>query len=166
MITRTHPSRIQATPFSSVSKSHSFGSVKVKRATKNFGFQIQTELTSDLPELTFALTAASAPSAGQFAIHINFNTGEITDAANQTGVMGCLHQRPSSLSHRRQPLVLRWFVEHHGGALIPRLEIGDEEWLYPAVRFSPDCEYVATASTNPSMQLSQAYVWCQDYLGK
>lgn len=164
MMTHTSPSWITTLATRLLSNPQSFGEVKVTQRTRSFGFQIQASFHQKLPTLTFSLTSENAPSPGQFAIQVNFATGEIIDIANETGVIGCLQQDLTEATSRSERLTLRWSIEHHGGALIPRLEIGEEEWLYPAVRFSPSCEYVATASVSDDARLSHAYVWCQDQI--
>lgn len=149
--------------------SQPFGSIKVHANTLSFGFQIQLNLQPSTPNqvVEFALTSQTAPTPGQFSIQLDLQSGVLTDNINQTGVIGKLHQNLLNLSQRHAPLLLRWTVDHHGGALIPRLEIGEEEWLYPAVRFAPNCQYLATASSSHhNNQFSQAYVWCQDRLKK
>lgn len=147
------------------------GRVMVHEGTTSFGFQMRVENVDVRPSLVFALTTNKINDLGQFAVHIDLTTGEISDIANKTGVIGWLEQDIYEAIDESHPLMLRWEVEHIGGALIPRLQIGDEEWLYPSVLFSGKAKYTAVAGYHTPLNhagsmFSPTYVWCQDRLSK
>ena len=141
-----------------------YGSIHVHQRTSHFGFQMQVHMDDGDDSVIFALTSQHAQSElGQFCVRVDLITGEIWDTANHTGLIGWLNQNLNDLKKAGATLQMRWEIEHHGGALIPRLQIGDEEWLYPAVPFLADTCYVATVA-NGSHKISKGYVWCQDRL--
>ncbi|WP_050028145.1 hypothetical protein [Verrucomicrobium sp. BvORR034] len=144
-----------------------FGTVRVGRRTNTFGFQIATTNPAPHPTLLFALRSDGGEFPVEFGIRINLATGEITDTANNSGLIGWLDPSlwPSSLVP--YPLVLRWEVENTGLALIPRLIIGDEEWLYPSVHSPGEAWFTATAghdleNAEIGAVYSPGYVWCED----
>jgi len=141
-----------------------YGSIHVHQRTSHFGFQVQVHLDTGGDSVIFALKNQQPHSElGQFCVRVDLFTGEIWDAANQTGLIGWLSQNLVDLKNAGATLQMRWEIEHHGGALIPRLQIGEEEWLYPAVPFCADTHYAATIST-AGHKITKGYVWCQDRL--
>jgi hypothetical protein len=143
------------------------GRIRVSDGTDWFGFQIRASNLIVHPSLIFALAAEGAGKTAHFAVRIDLDTGEISDVANNSGVIGWLEQDLWPSSDEEYPLLFRWEVEHRGGALIPRLQIGDEEWLYPSVLFPGEAHFTATAGHNldeaeMSSVFSSGYVWCQD----
>lgn len=147
------------------------GKVRIRECTSSFGFQIYAANPLSHPGLYFALsqTAEVGRTPVQFAVKVDLETGEIWDVANNTGVIGWLDRDLWPSVMEEYPLVLRWEIEHTGGALIPRLVIGEEEWLYPSVLFPGECQFSAMAGhdlEDVDMQdvFSPSYVWCQDRL--
>lgn len=147
------------------------GKVRIRECTTSFGFQIHAANPMQHPQLIFALT--QAPEAGkksvQFAVKVDLESGEIWDVGNGTGVIGWLDRELWPSVTEEYPLVLRWEIEHTGSALIPRLVVGEEEWLYPSVLFPGEAIFSAVSGHNlPGMDMrdlySPGYVWCQDRL--
>jgi hypothetical protein len=150
---------------------HCHGKIRIRECTSHFGFQIHAANAVPHPTLVFALTQTpeSKRKGVQFAVKVDLETGEIWDVANRTGVIGWLDHDLWPNVTEDYPLILRWEVEHTGDALIPRLMIGQEEWLYPAVLFPGESTFVATTGhnlTDVEMRevFSPGYVWCQDRL--
>jgi len=148
-----------------------YGSIQVRQTTEVFGFQIRACNPMAHPSLIFAIAADSAEKNAQFAVRVDLDTGEIWDVANKTGVIGWLEHDLWPNVSEEYPLILRWEVEHTGSALIPRLQIGEEEWLYPSVLFPGEAKFSATAGHSQanveiSDVFSPGYVWCQDRLPK
>jgi hypothetical protein len=150
---------------------HCHGKIRVRECSTSFGFQIYAANPVPHPRLIFALS--QAPEAGrkavQFAVKVDLETGEIWDVANKTGVIGWLDRELWPSVTEEYPLVLRWEIEHTGSALIPRLVIGEEEWLYPSVLFPGEAIFAAvTGHDLPEVAMrsvfSPGYVWCQDRL--
>lgn len=147
------------------------GRIRVRDCTSSFGFQIHAANPLPHPVLVFALSQAPeiGRAAVQFAVKVDLESGEIWDVANNTGVIGWLDRELWPSLTEDYPLVLRWEIEHTGGALIPRLVIGDEEWLYPSILFPGEAMFAAVAGhdlaeTDMKDVFSPSYVWCQDRL--
>ena len=149
---------------------HHHGKILVRECTNWFGFQISASNPVPHPSLYFTLhQEPSTPNPVQFGVRVDLETGEIWDIANKCGVIGCLEQGLWPKSDDPYPITLRWEVEHTGSVLIPRLHIGDEEWLYPSLLFPGESHFVATTGHNlegssTSALFSPGYVWCQDRL--
>ena len=150
---------------------HCHGRILIRECSSHFGFQIHAANSVPHPTLVFALTQApeTKRKAVQFAVKVDLESGEIWDIANRTGVIGWLDSDLWPSVTEDYPLILRWEVEHTGDALIPRLMIGQEEWLYPSVLFPGESTFVATTGhnlTDVEMRdvFSPGYVWCQDRL--
>ena len=150
------------------------GRIRVKDCTTSFGFQIHAANPLPHPSLIFALSQGYEPGVTKtvkFAVKVDLDTGEIWDVANNTGVIGWLDRELWPSEADEYPLTLRWEIEHVGEALIPRLVIGEEEWLYPSVLFPGEATFSATTGHNMSEVemkdvFSPGYVWCQDRLKK
>jgi hypothetical protein len=145
--------------------------VKVRQCTTSFGFQIYAAKPIPHPSLIFAVSQGRVPGrkAVQFAVKVDLESGEIWDVANDTGVIGWLDRDLWPSATEEFPLVLRWEIEHTGSALIPRLTIGEEEWLYPSVLFPGESTFAAVTGHNLAGSemtdvFSPGYVWCQDRL--
>lgn len=164
------------TPWLSKSRdvnSHCHGRVRVRGNTRSFGFQIHACIPFSRPSLVFALCQdpRTAMNPVQFAVRVDLESGEIWDIANRSGIIGWLEREPESTGDEHYPLVLRWEIERAGDALIPRLQIGDEEWLYPSVLFPGDAAFAALSGHNLEDisrrdLFSPGYVWCQDAILK
>lgn len=149
-----------------------YGKIQVSEATNNFGFQVHARVCPENPSIVFSLTGHGAEQSAQFGVRLNFSSGEIWDCANDTGLIGSLEQDIlEDTAENPATMLLRWEIEHLGGAMIPRLQIGEEEWLYPSVRFPGDAQFTAEAGhdldgVDVNAVFSPGYVWCQDRLRK
>jgi len=146
-----------------------YGRIQVRQCTDTFGFQIRACNPMAHPSLIFAIAAEGSEKSARFAVRVDLDTGEIWDVANQTGVIGWLEHDLWPNTTEDYPLVMRWEVEHTGSALIPRLQIGEEEWLYPSVLFPGEAQFTATAGHSmDGVEIKEVfgtgYVWCQDRL--
>ena len=151
--------------------SRSHGRIRVRECTFSFGFQIHARQDIRRPSLMFALSqiAERTHRTVEFGVRVDLDSGEIHDIANKTGIIGQLEHDLWPSEDEEFPLILRWEVEHTGSALIPRLHIGSEEWLYPSVLFPGESSFEAMTGYNMSKAeggslFSPGYVWCQDRL--
>ena len=149
------------------------GRVRVRYCTKNFGFEIRACNPVSHPSLVFALVQDSRGTQQpvQFAVRVDLESGEIWDIANNTGVIGWLELGHWKNAGEEYPLVMRWEIERAGDALIPRLQIGDEEWLYPSVLFAGDAPFAALSGHDVEGLghrdvFSPGYVWAQDRISR
>lgn len=145
------------------------GTVRVGRKTNRFGFQIAASNRMAQPTLLFALRSDGGEFPVEFGIRINLASGEISDTANNAGLIGFLDPSLWPEPHAAYPLVLRWEIENTGLALIPRLTIGDEEWLYPSVHSPGEAWFTAISGhdlegADNSTVYSPGMVWCEDRL--
>ena len=143
--------------------------MRVGRQTNGFGFQISASNPMPHPSLVFALRSDGGEFAVEFGIRINLDTGEISDIANGSGLIGWLDRALWPSDGGEYPLTLRWEIENTGLSLIPRLIIGDEEWLYPSVLSPGEAWFTATAGHDMegaeiSAVYTPGYVWCEDRL--
>lgn len=120
----------------------SFGAVQVPAHPLHFGFQVDIIPESAPHHIMFGLvsrskTASEKTSSIGFAIHLDLITGEVWDLLNDSGLLGTIgdHKHFFSKFTDEEPLLLSWKIEHLGSALIPKLHIGEEEWLYPAIAY-------------------------------
>jgi hypothetical protein len=146
----------------------SHGRVHVQKRTLNFGFQIRARDTVPHPALIFGLAQVHSPGPlARFVMRLDLETGEVWDAANDTGLLGQVNTSHWNMSEHGQPL--RWEIERTGSALLPRLHLGDEEILYPSQLFPAEALFVAFTGhdlegVDPRVIFSPGYVWCQDKL--
>ena len=148
----------------------SHGKISVQERTLSFGFQIHARTPMPRPSIVFTLSQTSGETNRrpvQFGIRVDFESGEIWDIANKSGVLGFLEKDLWPAQEGEYPITLRWEVEHTGHVLIPRLIVGDEEWLYPSLLFPGQSEFIAMTGhdlkgQDDSAVLSAGYVWCQD----
>ena len=166
------PAALARTPADSDFRTRCHGKVRVRSCTTSFGFQIYAANPVPHPTLVFALSqgpSESGSKAVQFAVKVDLESGEIWDVANHTGVIGWLDRELWPSVTEEYPLVFRWEIEHTGCALIPRLMIGEEEWLYPSVLYPGESTFAAVTGHNLGEiemrdVFSPGYVWCQDRL--
>ena len=148
----------------------SHGRIQVRKQTQRFGFQIHAGDCVPHPSLLFGLSQVdSSGHPARFAVRVEMESGEIWDAAHGMGLLGHLEQASWPSRDDEHPLVLRWAVDHEGPSLIPRLHVGDEEFLYPAQLFPVAAPFVAFTGYDlpdlcSSVVFSKGYVWCQDHL--
>lgn len=101
-----------------------------------FGFQVdlvpqQTEATA----VVVGLLDASPGSQRGFAVKVDLQTGEVWDLLNDSGLIGWV-ERPMEGFSDEEPMLISWEIEHYGSALIPKLQIGNDTFLYPALRYT------------------------------
>lgn len=146
-----------------------YGKISVTEATSSFGFHIRACNSLSHPTLFLALTTLDSLQPVTFAVRVDLESGEIWDIGNNTGVLGWLDRDLWPDASEDYPLVLRWEIEHTGHSLIPRLLIGEEEWLYPSIAFPGDADFTALAGhdmedSTISAIFSPGYVWSLDRL--
>ena len=114
-----------------------YGRITVPDVKIRFGFQLDIVPESCPGHVLFGLVGPTKggpkPIQG-FVVRVNTETGEIWDALNDAGLIGWI-ENPLGMNAftDEEPLLLSWEVEHTGTALIPRLCIAGEEWLYPSI---------------------------------
>jgi hypothetical protein len=120
----------------------SFGAVEVPTHPLHFGFQVDIIPDVAPHQIMFGLVSRHKSADGRsysagFAIHLDIVTGEVWDLLNDNGLLGIIpdHELFFSKFTDEEPMLLSWKVEHLGTALIPKLHIGGEEWLYPAIGY-------------------------------
>ena len=148
----------------------SCGQVQVGHRTRGFGFDIRVKDLQSQPSLVFGVAQAEASDGdARFAVRIDLATGQIWDCAHDTGLIGILDTSSYPGREELRSLCLRWEVERAGDALIPRLQLGGEEYLYPAVRFLDEAPFVAFTG-HDALELeaedlfNESRVWCVDRL--
>ncbi len=115
-----------------------FGRITIPDLKIRFGFQLDIVPSLCPGHLLFGLVGPATrpgdkPIQG-FVVRLNTETGEIWDALNDAGLVGWVeHPLGMKAFTDEEPLLLSWEVEHTGSALIPRLCIAGEEWLYPSI---------------------------------
>lgn len=148
-----------------------YGQVQVGHHTKRFGFDVRVKDLLSQPSLVFGIAQAHAAEGdARFAVRIDLATGQIWDSAHDTGLIGILDTSAYPGREELRSLCLRWELERAGDALIPRLFLGGEEFLYPAVRFLEEARFVAfTGHDAFELEAEDLFnanrVWCVDRLG-
>lgn len=148
-----------------------FGSLDVPAEPTKFGFQIDLTPSVLLSQVVFGLLQKGhkpgAPNRVGFAVRLDLDRGEIWDMVNNSGLIGWIDEPQSYTSAASQePILLSFEVERIGSALLPKLQVGGEEWLYPAVRSMEGMEFVAVAGCSASHSeglelFSSASVWSE-----
>ncbi|TDU81092.1 hypothetical protein EI77_00394 [Prosthecobacter fusiformis] len=122
----------------------SFGKVLVPAHPLRFGFQVDIVPSQSVcKQVVFALVSSEleiqngVKRSHGFAVRVDIETGEIWDLLNDSGLVGWIEQPMDSFTDE-EPLLLNWEIEHYGAALIPKLKIASEVFLYPALRHTPD----------------------------
>lgn len=126
-----------------------FGHLTVPSKPTRFGFQVDIVPSALLPEIAFGIVQRE-PKTGSlgvgFAVKVDLDRGEIWDLVNQSGLVGWIE---NPLGHHaysaEEPMLLSWEIERIGSVLIPKLQIGGEEWLYPSIRCVQALELTAIA---------------------
>lgn len=103
----------------------------------------------------------------EFGIRINLDSGEIFDISNDSGLIGWLDPSLWPDPESPYPLTLQWEIDNTGLSLIPKLTIGDEEWLYPSIISPGSCWFTAIAGHDLELLevgaiYSPGHVWCED----
>ncbi len=124
-----------------------FGSLEVKAEPVRFGFQIDLTPSVLLSQVAFGLMQKGGDGTRLgFAVRLDLDRGEIWDIANNSGLIGWIDEPQNYLSAATsEPILLSLEIERMGSALLPKLQVGGEEWLYPAVRSLEAIEFVAVA---------------------
>jgi hypothetical protein len=144
------------------------GHFQVSSATRRFGFEITVNEMSGQPSVIFGISRADGEKSDvRFAVRLDLATGQLWDAAHERGLIGVLDTTPYPGREELGRISLRWQVERAGNALIPRLHVGGEEFLYPAVRLLEDAPFVAFVGHDAlelegSAIFSPSHVWCLD----
>ncbi len=141
----------------------SFGDQSLPATPVRFGFQIDLKVLPGLSEVIFGLVNLNQnrqlPQPTGFAIRIDLERGEIWDIMNDSGLIGWLEQpltgRNASGADR---VLLSLEIERAGSALLPKLQIAGEEWLYPALRSNADLQLAAVAGTSSRVSAQDAFV--------
>lgn len=119
-----------------------YGRITIPDLKIRFGFQVDIVPETCPGHVLFGLVGPSnndsKPIQG-FVVRVDTGTGEIWDALNDAGLIGWI-ENPLGMNAftDEEPLLLSWEVENTGSALIPRLCIAGEEWLYPSISCKPD----------------------------
>ena len=126
-----------------------FGTLTVPSKPMRFGFQIDIVPTSPSPEIAFGVVqrdAAKGSFGVGFAVRIDLERGEIWDLVNNSGLVGWI-EHPLGLHaySAEEPMLLSWEIERIGSVLIPKLQVGGEEWLYPSIRCADSLQLTAVA---------------------
>ena len=150
-----------------------FGQVPAPSVPSRFGFQLDMKHVTGVQEIVFGLVQPSnGRTASQrvgFAVRVNLELGEIWDLVNGSGLIGWLEEPAGWAEGERQDsLLLSLEIERVGSALLPKLQVGGEEWLYPAIRCEDDLEFTAIAGCEQSSEHTPAEcfinptVWSED----
>lgn len=104
-----------------------------------FGFQIDVVPENCPSQVIFGLVAHDPANGGPtrsygFAVRIDLENREIWDVLNGAGLVGWV-EHPLGLAGftDEEPLLLGWEIELHGHNLIPKLQVGAQQWLYPTI---------------------------------
>ena len=147
-----------------------FGKLEVPAEPVRFGFQIDLTPSVLLSELVFGLVQKGGkPGASRagFAVRLDLDRGEIWDVANSSGLIGLIEDPQSYISAASQePILLSLEIERLGSAMLPKLQIGGEEWLYPAIRSLESMEFLAVAGCSAAhaegLELfDNPALWCE-----
>lgn len=126
-----------------------FGTLTIPSKPMRFGFQVDIVPTVLHPEIAFGVVRRD-PVTGSlgvgFAVRVDLDRGEIWDLVNNSGLVGWL-ENPLGLQaySAEEPMLLSWEIERIGSVLIPKLQVGGEEWLYPSIRCAEPLELTAVA---------------------
>jgi hypothetical protein len=117
----------------------SIGHLVVPDYPIRFGFQIDVVPENCPSEIIFGLVACDPANGGPvkshgFAVRIDLENREIWDVLNGAGLVGWV-EHPLGLAGftDEEPLLLGWEIELHGRNLIPKLQVADQQWLYPTI---------------------------------
>jgi len=150
-----------------------YGQLPAPSVPSRFGFQVDLKHVTGVQEIVFGLVQpangrASAQRVG-FAVRVNLELGEIWDLVNGSGMIGWLEEPAGwAEGERQESLLLSLEIERVGSALLPKLQVGGEEWLYPAIRCGEELEFMAIAGCEqgsdhmPAECFSNPTVWSED----
>ena len=137
------------------------GEVSLPEGACRLGYQVDLVPSKSPSTLIFGIVQfddVSQSIKGGFAVRIDLERGEIWDALNETGLVGWLNFEPSGLSQftEEEPLLLSFEIESTGSAMIPKLRVGDDEWLYPALPSNAIQSMNAVAGTPEGSEHAQS----------
>ncbi len=131
-----------------------FGKLNVPAAQLRFGFQLDIAPKAPFPQIVFGFVErdSHAGALGRgFAVRIDLDRGEIWDIANGSGLVGWIeHPLGMAAFDEEEPMLLSWEIERIGSVLIPKLQVGGEEWLYPSIRCVEALRMSAIAGSDTS----------------
>lgn len=118
----------------------SYGSLLLPDHPIRFGFQVDIVPENCPNSIVFGIVSRE-PANGThakttgFAVRVDLEMREVWDALNKSGLVGWV-EHPQGLAGftDEEPLLLGWEIEYHGHALIPKLVVADQQWLYPAIQ--------------------------------
>lgn len=117
----------------------SYGSLLLPGHPIRFGFQVDIVPENCPPHILFGLISRDPVNGGHpkttgFAVKVDLKMREVWDVLNGSGLVGWV-EHPLGLAGftDEEPLLLGWEIEFHGQAMIPKLVVGDQQWLYPAI---------------------------------
>lgn len=145
-----------------------FGAVAVPAKPSRFGFQVDVTPSTSLNQVVFGLVEQQTGERGTarvgFAVRVDLERGEIWDMVNGSGLIGWV-EAPLMANGTEKPesFLLSLEIERLGSALLPKLQVGGEEWLYPAVRSQEELEFVAVAGCGGELDaeacLTKPTIW-------
>jgi hypothetical protein len=126
-----------------------YGSVAAPAKPSRFGFQIDVSPSAELGQIVFGLMQepqrVGVPRIG-FGVRVDLERGEIWDVVNGSGLIGWVEAPLGSTADGKpESILFSLEIERIGSALLPKLQVGGEEWLYPAVRSLETFEFTAIA---------------------
>lgn len=134
------PSSVANLPAFADFETFSFGSLLLPGHPIRFGFQVDLIPTTCPPQLLFGLLSrdtvnGSSRKLSGFTVKLDLEMREVWDYINGSGLVGWI-EHPQGLAGftDEEPLLLGWEIEWHGKALIPKLIVGQQQWLYPAIQ--------------------------------
>jgi hypothetical protein len=131
------------------------GAVEVPEDNAELAFQMDLIPGQCPDQVCFGFAVLDEPQGHRipgFAVRLDLQRGEVWDALNGAGLLGELETGPLGLGryHEEEPLLLSLVLEKRGRNLLPRLRIGHETLLYPALLAQPGQVFSAiTGSTQP-----------------
>lgn len=118
----------------------SYGSLLLPDHPIRFGFQVDIVPENCPNSIIFGIVSrdpanGSHAKTSGFAVRVDLEMREVWDALNKSGLVGWV-EHPLGLAGftDEEPLLLGWEIEFHGHALIPKLVVADQQWLYPAIQ--------------------------------
>lgn len=134
------PATVAIDPAFSDFQVQSYGNLLLPDHPIRFGFQVDIVPDNCPPSILFGLISRDPVNGGNpktsgFAVRIDLKAREVWDVVNGSGLVGWV-EHPLGLAGftDEEPLLLGWEIEFHGKALIPKLVVADQQWLYPAIQ--------------------------------
>lgn len=128
---------------------HSFGSILLPDHPIRFGFEVDIVPSNCPKNILFGLVSRDPVNGGcakttGFAVRVDLEMREVWDVLNDSGLVGWVeHPQGIAAFTDEEPLLLGWEIEFLGKALIPKLVVADQQWLYPAIH----CEHPMVIET-------------------